>query len=87
MLKFLGTGRSSTGKNGGSSRLNIGRGTSGKTSLKTPEEAHEGECISARGPKDTFDGSAKGKSPCEVDSNEGLVDGRIECRTGVHVEK
>ena len=34
---FRCTGRSSTGKNGGSSRLNIGRGTSGKTSLKTPE--------------------------------------------------
>ena len=40
-----------------------------------------GECVSARGPKDTFDGSAQDKSPCEVDINEGLVDGR----TGVHV--
>ena len=37
-------------------------------------------------PKDTFDGSAHGKSPCEVDSNESLVDGRIEGRTGVPVE-
>ena len=45
-----------------------------------------GECISGREPKDTFDGSAQGKSPCEVDSNEGLVDGRIKGRTGVHVE-
>ena len=45
-----------------------------------------GECVSARGPKDTFDGSAQDKSPCEVDINEGLVDGRVESRTGVHVE-
>ena len=45
-----------------------------------------GECVSSSGPKDTFDGSAQGKSPCEVDSNEGLVDGRMESRTGVHVE-
>ena len=35
-----------------------------------------------KGPKDTFDGTAKDTSPCEVDINEGLVDGR----TGVHVE-
>ena len=34
-----------------------------------------------------FDGSAQGTSPCEVDSNGGLVDGRIEGRTGVHVER
>ena len=26
------------------------------------------------------------KSPCEVDINEGLVGGRVEGRTGVHVE-
>ena len=45
-----------------------------------------GGCVSARGPKDTFDGSAPDKSPCEVDINEGLVDGRVEGRTGVHVE-
>ena len=44
------------------------------------------ECVSARGPKDTFDGSAQDKSPCEVDIIEGLVDGRVEGRTGVHVE-
>ena len=40
------------------------------------------ECDSARGPKDTFDGSAQGKSPCEVDIKEARVEGRI----GVHVE-
>ena len=34
----------------------------------------------------TFDGSAQGNSPCEVDNNEGLVDGPIEGRTGVYVE-
>ena len=45
-----------------------------------------GECVSARKPKDTFDGSAQGQFPCEIDNNEGLVDGVIECRTGVHVE-
>ena len=38
------------------------------------------------GRKDTFDGSAQGKSPCEDDINEGLVGGRVEGRTGVHVE-
>ena len=37
---FRGSGRSSAGKKGGSSQLNIGRGSSGKTSLKTSEEAH-----------------------------------------------
>ena len=36
-----------------------------------------GECVWARGPKDTFDWSAQDKSPCEVDINEGLVDGRV----------
>ena len=46
----------------------------------------EGECVSARGPKDTFDGSAQDKSPCEVDISENLVDVRVEGRTGVHVE-
>ena len=45
-----------------------------------------GECISARGPKDTFNGSAQDESPCEVDIGEGRVDGRVEGRTGVHVE-
>ena len=44
-----------------------------------------GECVSAIGPKDTFDGSAQGKSRCEDDINKGLVDGRVECRNGVHV--
>ena len=39
-----------------------------------------------RGPKDTFDGSAQDFSPCEADINEGPVDGRVERRTGVHVE-
>ena len=42
-------------------------------------------CFS-QGAKDTFDGSAQDKSPCDVDINEGLVDGRVEGRTGVHVE-
>ena len=37
---FLGTGRSSTSTNGCSSRLSIGRGSSGSTSLRTPERAH-----------------------------------------------
>ena len=45
-----------------------------------------GECVSARGPKDTLDGSAQDKSSCEADINEDLVDGREEGRTGVHVE-
>ena len=36
----------------------------------------------SQGPEDTFHGSAQGKSPCQVDVNEGLV----ECRTGLHVE-
>ena len=37
-------------------------------------------------PKDTLAGSAQDKSPCEVDINESLVDGRVEGRTRVHVE-
>ena len=45
---FRGTGRSSTSKSGGSSRLNIGRGTSGKTSLKTPEGAHGEPLIASK---------------------------------------
>ena len=45
-----------------------------------------GECVSDIAPKDTFDGSAQGKSPCEDDISEGLVDGRVEGRSGVHVE-
>ena len=31
-------------------------------------------------------GSAQDKTPCEVDINEGLVDGRVEGRTGEPVE-
>ena len=45
-----------------------------------------GECVSAKGPKDTFDGSAEDKSPCEIDVNEGLVVGRVKGRIGVHVQ-
>ena len=45
-----------------------------------------GECVSCGGPKDTFDGSSQDISPCEADINEGPVDGRVERRTGVHVE-
>ena len=37
---FPGTNRSSAGVNSGSSRLNAGRGTSGKISLKTPKPTH-----------------------------------------------
>ena len=46
IIMFRGTGRSLTGKNGGSSRLNIGRGRSDKTSLKTPVATH-GELLIA----------------------------------------
>ena len=45
-----------------------------------------GECVSATGPQDTVDGSAQSTSPCEVDSSESLLDGRMEGRAGVHVE-
>ena len=48
--------------------------------------ACEGDVVSAIGPKDTFDGSAQGKSLCEDDINKGLVDGRAEGRVGVQVE-
>ena len=40
IVMFRGTGHSSTGKNRVSSRLSIGRGTSGNTTIKTPEGAH-----------------------------------------------
>ena len=46
----------------------------------------QASAFSARGPKDTSDGSVQGKSPCSVDINEGLVNGRVEGRIGVHVE-
>ena len=45
-----------------------------------------GEPVSTRWPKDTFGGSAHDKSLCEADIHEGLVDGGVEGRTGVHVE-
>ena len=45
---LLGTGRSSAGTNGGSSRLKIGRGTSGSTSLKTPDGAHGEPLIASK---------------------------------------
>ena len=44
------------------------------------------KCVSATGPKDTFDGWAQGKSSCEDDISKGLVDGRVEGQTGVQVE-
>ena len=37
-------------------------------------------------PKDTFDGPAQGKPPCEEGISKGLVDGQEEGRTEVHVE-
>ena len=46
-----------------------------------------GECVSAIEPKDTFDGSVQGKSACEDNISKGLVDGRVEGRTGVHMER
>ena len=45
-----------------------------------------GECVSAIGPKDRFDGMVQGRSPCEDDIRKKLVDGREEGRTGEHVE-
>ena len=51
------------------------RNISAPKSISGPKNA--GECVSAKGPKDTFDGSAQGKSPCEVDINEGLQEGRV----------
>ena len=43
------------------------------------------ECFSATRPKDTFDGSAQGKSPCKIVINEGLADGGVESRPGAQV--
>ena len=42
---------------------------------------------SGTGPKDTFDQSAQVLSPCEDNVNRGLVDGRVEGRTGVQLER
>ena len=47
IFMFPGTGCSSSSTNG-SSRLKIGRGTSGRTSLKTPEGAHGEPLIASR---------------------------------------
>ena len=59
----------------------------GLTSIEVSSSVRSlGECVSARWPKDTIDQSAQGKSPCEDDISEGLVDGRVEGRTGVHVK-
>ena len=57
----------------------------GATRLVEPD-ALVSECVSAKGPKVTFDGSAQGKGPCEDDSSKGLIDGRVEGRIGVKVE-
>ena len=46
-----------------------------------------GEVESGTGPKDAFDGSAQVSSPCEDNVNGGLVDGLVEGRTGVQVER
>ena len=46
-----------------------------------------GDVVSAIGAKDTFDGSAQGKSPCEDVVNKGLVDKQEEGRIGVQVER
>ena len=45
------------------------------------------DVVSATGPTDTFDESARETSPCEDDVNRGLADGPVEGRTGVHVER
>ena len=47
----------------------------------------EGECDSDTRPKDAFDGPAQEKSPCADNVNGGLVDGLVEGRTGVQVER
>ena len=43
-----------------------------------------GECVSAIGPKDTFDGLGHGESLCEDDTSEGLAESRIGGRIAVH---
>ena len=45
-----------------------------------------GECGSARGSRKTHSMDPRRISPCEVDSNEGRVHGRMEGRTRVQVE-
>ena len=45
------------------------------------------DVVEAIGPKDTFDGSAQGKSPFVDDVDKSLVVGRVEGRTGVQVER
>ena len=50
------------------------------TTCKSIEKTHDntrivGECVSTIRPRDTFDGSAHGTSPCEDDISKGLVDG------------
>ena len=57
------------------------------SSLRSLGSEPEGECVSASGPEDAFDGCVQGKSPCEERHQvKVLVDGRAESRTGVHVE-
>ena len=46
-----------------------------------------GEVETGIGPKDAFDGSAQVSSPCEDNVNVGLLDGLVEGRTGVQVER
>ena len=66
---------------------NIGLTSILDTSLRSLGSQPVGDVVSAMGPKDTFDASAQGKSPCEDDLNKGLVDGRSEGRMGVQVER
>ena len=54
---------------------------------RSPGAVSVGDVVSAIGPKDTFDGSAQGKSLREHDNNKGLVDDRVEGWIGVQVER
>ena len=56
------------------------------SSVKSLGSQPVGDVVSAVGPKDTFDGLAQGKNPCEGGISTGLVDGRVEGRIGVQVE-